>query len=652
MGESIEFTLLTTEEAPCNTDCFKAEDRHKAFTCFIDLVKNASAEMVQVVQSELFDVPQIHSPLPVAPLPNCATDGLFVVMPFCECPKLTPLGGGEPQPDVLCQKREKYNRKIREVAYDHACFETMTFDVVPKPDAATSHIDLVTPCGENDAFLYQLDNSNLGPMTCSVRQEKFLTLQKGLHMMEADFSLSGKWNVVYSFIEPDTPQTKQKAAPDIKAVIKPPGFAAGPILLDIVAGSIRRAVPLLLAQGVGLEVRLEAGAVVVQTRVGTKLSDAFKASAASDTVMSSIDFEVWARAEFAAHSRFVGNVGVHPVQGSVTQTLGQCNKLSVIPSGECCEQTALVLVAGEREVPNYLCTESTANMMWHQLTSDYSELVTALPCPPPVDLPQRRSMHFRWNDPLPPTIPAAATTFCTESAAGRAAHFLTVWADIEPRYAVLDVKKHKAMDAVRASLEYCLTACDEATHVDAPEGTISRVRFEACEAAVHWLPIDFGDTHNTCHLSMGTSTLSKDACFWGKCADDTTLYKVLRPGPTFQVNPQSDILPLYGTQNPNPLIATLLQTMAIECSGVITIWIGSLAEFGSVTDLLRNIIGYNKQATLLEVRVEPNAYAAVQKALSELITEMVSSACRRYTREYLTPTTMTRLDAVRLSSVV
>jgi len=123
----------------------------------------------------------------------------------------------------------------------------------------------------------------------------------------------------------------------------------------------------------------------------------------------------------------------------------------------------------------------------------------------------------------------------------------------------------------------------------------------------------------------------------------------MRPNPTFQRSAASDVLPLYGDLNPNPVVDVVQRAMATECSGIVTVWIGSLAEFGSVQQMLRTLIGYNERVTLLEVRVAPTAHKEVQGALSSLIDELLALGCRRYHREHLTPVTLTRLDAVRLS---
>jgi hypothetical protein len=421
-----------------------------------------------------------------------------------------------------------------------------------------------------------------------------------------------------------------------------------------------------------LEVHLRSGAVVLSTRAGTSIPDAFKVSAESDSPMPPAEFEVWAKHEFDGLTRFVENMGVLAQQGKVTETFGRCDKTTVFSdkdADKCCDPLAYVIIAGSRNplsgnddvdpTLSAFCESATvtAALSDHNSTAAGTELEIARPCPEPVPLPLPRSKYFRWGKIEPPADPEGAldapddviADFCLETASFRKQHFLDVWEGIYPRYKFLDATRYRSMVEVRSHLEYCFSSCTELTHVDAPEGTIARARFEACEAAVHWLPLDFGNADSTCHLAMSSSILLKEACFWGKCVEDTTLFKVLRPSPTYLSGTDGDVLPLYGNNNPNPIIDVVQQSMATECGGIVTMWIGSLSEFGAVQEMLRTLIAFNQRVTLLEVRVAPTAYKEVQAGLSSLQDDLKIRGCRRYTREFLTPVTLTRLDAIRLS---
>lgn len=617
---------------------------------------------------------------------------------------------------------------VAEDCWFHQAGEMVVSDSI---DLRAKNEKLKETCGEADT-------------ECQKGKAKANVLQQGLQRMEAEFALHGAWDIVYSYVADLAEHECEKSAntcqkqhktlklkyevlcplkcnnyPDAMATIKPPGYPAGPILLDIVANVIRFTSPALLLDGYGLEVKLASDAVVVSTRTGTSVPDAFKASADSDSAMPPAEFEAWAQVEYDAHSRFINNIGIHAAPGKVFQTWGTCDKntplreyeagkWTILIPGEgsdgrtaddaiweqkCCDSQALVVVAGapkglldEEPTLASFCEEVTATSVLSdgvrvvaaidaevKENVGATELATAQACVHPKPFPARRSKYFRWNElnddgevivpntgiSTAPADPEGASDapdledaedFCAFTADFRKEHFLQVWEGVYPKYNLLDQTKHRGMVEVRAHLEYCLTSCTELTHVDAPEGTIARARYESCDAVVHWLPLSLGNTESTCHLAMTSSILLKEACFWGKCVHDTTLFKALRPTPTFQRSAESDVLPLYGDNNPNPLVEIVQSAMATECSGIVTMWIGSFAEFGAVQQMLRTLIGFNQRVTLLEVRVAPSAHREVQAGLSSLVDELRVLGCRRYHREHLTPVTLTRLDAVRLSN--
>jgi hypothetical protein len=280
-------------------------------------------------------------------------------------------------------------------------------------------------------------------------------------------------------------------------------------------------------------------------------------------------------------------------------------------------------------------------------------------CPLPSVLPERatRFFHEDLTTPVSPEV-LASEEFCSTSEAARDAHFASVWARIQPKYSLLNLAKHKEEAVVKSHLEYCLKSCSSSEpKADATEGTIARRKYDSCNAVVHWLPIKLGSIDGTCHLASRSSSLKTEACFWGKCFEDTTLFKILDPMPKFkralvQEDPadpsEGDSEPLFGALNPNPLPILIQQLMGIECTGIITVWISSAIDFSTLVPAVRNLLAYNQYATLIELHVAFDAMSAVKQAMSNLAKELIRTSCRKYSREVLTPYTIVATNGQRI----
>ena len=362
--------------------------------------------------------------------------------------------------------------------------------------------------------------------------------------------------------------------------------------------------------------------------------------------MSEHEFQSWAIAEFKGRKFAVHQIGPQPGLESVADGGAACSSGSVLSATFCCDKRYKVTRLGLKKDGVSWCRQSLN-------TEDMSM------CPHPAVLPERatRFFHQELATPAAPGV-LESEEFCSVSDNARSAHFAAVWARISPKYALLNVAKHKAEDVVKAHLEYCLKSCDTAEpKADATEGSIARLKYDSCNAVVHWLPVKLGSIDGACHLASQSSTLKEEACFWGTCAEDMTLYTLLDPTPQFkralvQVDPvdptEGDSEALYGALNPNPLPLLVQQLMAIECSGIVTVWLSSGIDFSAMLPALRNLLAYNQHVSLVELHVAPDAVSLVKQGISNLVKSLLTTTCRKYSREVLTPYTILATNDQRI----
>jgi hypothetical protein len=427
-----------------------------------------------------------------------------------------------------------------------------------------------------------------------------------------------------------------------------PGMRSGAMLIDLAAAVIQFCAKRFRRAGFSLGLGLYADGVHVDMRYVNGAKVPLAVWAAGDAFMPEAEFQAWAVAEFKARKQFIPAIGALPVHRGVAQGGDSCNSATTLVAGFCCDKTYAITRLG--------ATTSGSALSWctkPALSDDTSV------CPLPKVLPSRASMYFNsaLATPVGPGV-SLTETFCSISKSARGKHFGAVWARLGPKYSLLNTDHYKEEDTVKAHLENCLMSCDPTEPLaDSTEGSIARGKYDSCNALVHWLPVKLADVHSTCHLASRSSPLKTEACFWGKCVEDTTLYKLLDPAPTFMrdlvqespVDPvRGDPESLYGVLNPSPLSVLIQQLMAIECTGIVTVWISASNDFGALAPALTNLLAYNQAVTLVELHVAPDYITTVTQALANLKKSLLASSCRRYSREALTPTTLVATNDQRI----
>lgn len=434
------------------------------------------------------------------------------------------------------------------------------------------------------------------------------------------------------------PEQRYRAGTAVR--LRPKGLHSTAMYLDLAQSIIQFCYKPFQEAGVSLGLGLYADGVHVDLRFSEGLP--FTAWAAADAIMPEHEFEAWARVEFLSRRNFIRQRGPSPGLGKIKKGGTVCNAQSNLDPPFCCDETYKVVRPGQQDVDdavNSWCTDSAH--------PDGTEL-----CPIPHDIPHRQSKHFAPALPSPgaPGVREGAEGFCALSAKARSNHFEAAWGRLSPMYDMLDPADIKDKDVVKQHLEYCIKSCDATPPAaDATEASIARKKFDSCDAALHWLPIKMMGILGTCHLASRSSTLKTEACFWGMCVEDTPLYKMLDPAPTFRrkleqkspIDPvEGDPEALFGVLNPHPVPVLIQRLMAAECGGVVTVWLGSATDFSAMLSSIRILLAFNQHVSLVEFRVEPDAKRAIVLALANLVKELKSASCRQYGRDVLTPTTV------------
>jgi hypothetical protein len=243
-----------------------------------------------------------------------------------------------------------------------------------------------------------------------------------------------------------------------------------------------------------------------------------------------------------------------------------------------------------------------------------------------VPLPGRRRRDLgSCTDALTPS------THCTASAAVRAELALKVWDTIKEKTFL----RPKA--EVRSALDGCLLPCEECG-----KGAIAEQKRAACSNFAHWAPLGFIDGPGESNFyTLDNANTEGLACQAGKCTKSSPLYGALalalfarfKPDPEM---PQEELV--YSPEdNPNPSIKFVQELHTLHVSGNVTVWLADAAEISPLSEMLQTLMAYNKDVTLVTLRLLEWKDREQVVARMESHIDTWTNLCPDHTRSHVAP---------------